>query len=289
MRAARGKKGTVVDVGHVLTATPLARQHEHELATARIRRRPRIPWSAFRRGRYPEAALALAADAQRSLAIGEYGSIDLFAWIASAMSLGGVPFDLVAASTRILADECRHAELCLRMASLCAGRDLTIEVDTRGFSAGKRRRALTIDELDLLFLEVAALGETLAAALLNACRRRASDPVARALFTSILGDEVHHARIGWYYFAWRAPQWGRAERQRVADRAGEIIVGVEPRFWNGRDADAGARAAADALGVLDSPTQREVVGRVMQDEIVPALDALGLGASHAWRVRKRGG
>jgi len=27
----------------------------------------------------------------------------------------------------------------------------------------------------------------------------------------------------------------------------------------------------------------------MEDEIVPALDALGLGASHAWRARKRGG
>jgi hypothetical protein len=28
---------------------------------------------------------------------------------------------------------------------------------------------------------------------------------------------------------------------------------------------------------------------VMEDEIVPALDALGLGASHAWRARRRGG
>jgi hypothetical protein len=26
----------------------------------------------------------------------------------------------------------------------------------------------------------------------------------------------------------------------------------------------------------------------MEDEIVPAIDALGLGASHAWRARDRG-
>jgi hypothetical protein len=30
------------------------------------------------------------------------------------------------------------------------------------------------------------------------------------------------------------------------------------------------------------------VRRIMEDEIVPALDAVGLGASHAWRVRRRG-
>jgi hypothetical protein len=275
-------------VRHALTATPLARLHEHELATGQVRRRPKIPWASFRRDRYPEAALALAADAQKNLAIGEYGSIDLFAWTASALALNGAPFDVVAAATRMLADECRHAELCLRMASLCAGRDLTIPVNRFGFG-GKDPRPLELGELDLVFVEVAAIGETLAAALLDACRRRARDAVARALFTSLLGDEVHHARIGWYYFAWRAPQWRRAERQRVADHAGEMVADVETRFWTGRDAPAAARPAAAALGVLDSPSQRETIRRVMEDEIVPALDALGLGASHAWRVRKRGG
>jgi len=278
----------VIRVGHVLTTTPLARQHEHELATGKVRKRVRIPWTSFRRGRYPEAALALAADAQKNLAIGEYGSIDLFAWTASALALNGAPFDIVAAATRMLADECRHAEYCLRMAILCAGRALTIPVDRQGFG-GPNPRPLVQAELDSVFVEVAAIGETLAAALLDACRRRARDAVARALFTSLLGDEVHHARIGWYYFAWRAPQWTRAERQRVADRAGEMVADVETRFWIGRDAPPEARAAADALGVLDSAAQRETIRRVMEDEIVPALDALGLGASHAWRARKRGG
>jgi hypothetical protein len=277
----------IIRVGRVLTGTPLARQHEHELETGKVRRRPRIPWGSFRRARYPERALALAADAQKNLAIGEYGSIDLFAWTASALSLNGAPFDIVAAATRMLADECRHAEYCLRMAALCAGRDLTIPVNRRGFG-GTDLRPLELAELDRVFVEVAAVGETLAAALLDACRRRARDVVARALFTSLLGDEVHHARIGWYYFAWRAPQWTRAERQRVADHAGEMVADVETRFWMGRDAPPEARRAADALGVLDSLSQREAIRRVMEDEIVPALDALGLGASHAWRVRKRG-
>ena len=36
------------------------------------------------------------------------------------------------------------------------------------------------------------------------------------------------------------------------------------------------------------PRRRRAVRAVMEDEIVPALDALGLGASHAWRARRRG-
>ena len=137
-------------------------------------------------------------------------------------------------------------------------------------------------------LDVSAIGETLSCSLLSACRERATDPMMRSLFTGIVVDEVHDAPLGWYYFAWRAPQWSRSERQRVADRAGEILVRIEPRFWRGRDAPPGARKAARALGVLESEGQREAVRCVMEDEIVPALDALGLGSSHAWRIRQRG-
>jgi hypothetical protein len=103
-----------------------------------------------------------------------------------------------------------------------------------------------------------------------------------------VADEVHHARLGWYYLAWRSPQWTRAQRQRVADRVGDLVVSIERRFWRGRDAPKAARTAARALGVLESVGQRAAVRAVMEDEIVPALDAIGLGTSHAWRIRERG-
>ncbi len=37
-----------------------------------------------------------------------------------------------------------------------------------------------------------------------------------------------------------------------------------------------------------SETQRHAVRSVMGEEILPVLDSLGLGASHAWRRRERG-
>jgi hypothetical protein len=279
-------KARTLEVRRVLTDTPLARQHERHLE--KPRRRPQIPWNKFRRSDYPKAALELAFDAQRALAGGEYGAVDLFARVASALALSGAPFDIVAEASRIVSDEIRHADYCYRMAALCGAREATVTLDASGFVAISKL-PLPQEELDFVLMEVSAIGETLAAALLAACQRRATDPVMHALFTSIVGDEVHHARLGWYYFAWRAPQWTHAERQRLADRVGELLLGVEPRFWLGRDAPPGARKAARALGVLDSQSQRAVVRQIMEDEIVPALDALGLGASHAWKARRRGG
>jgi hypothetical protein len=78
-----------------------------------------------------------------------------------------------------------------------------------------------------------------------------------------------------------------SEDSSPEDDCRENVVRIEERFSRGRDAPAGAKAAARALGVLDSPAQQAVIQRIMEEEIVPALDAIGLGASHAWKVRLR--
>jgi hypothetical protein len=265
-----------------LTNTPLARRHGRP---PRARART-IAWDAFHRAHYPDAALRLAIDAQTKLALGEYGAVDLFARLASALALNGAPFDLVAAAARIPAEEVHHAECALRLACALAGREIKVPFDRAPFDARWKKR-VDQETLDLLMLEVSAYTETLACALLSACLARASDPVVRSFFRLVVGDEVHHARLGWYYLAWRSEQWTRAERQRVANRAGELVVRAEVRFARGRDAPRTAKKAARALGVLDTEGQRAAVRAVMEDEIVPGLDALGLGASHAWRIRPR--
>lgn len=281
-------KGTeALRVRRVFTATPLAKEHERRTLRGRVRTPRQIPWQAFDRSRYPEPALLLATDAMMGLARGEYGAVDAFSRVASTLARNGAPLDLIAAAAEIPADEIRHAEYALRMASLYAGEEIAIQMAPDSFDMPWGAPA-GLEALDILMLELPTISETLAAALIDACRERAKDPVARALFSAITADEVHHLRLGWYYFAWREPQWTRAERQRVSDAAGQAILHIERQFWTGRDAPRGCRSAAAALGVLDSKTQRSVVRRVMQREILPGLDALGLGASHAWQVRLRG-
>lgn len=275
-------------IRRVLTRSPLARMHDKTLTGTLTRRAPRIPWSSFDRERYPAPVLALACKAQTMLATGEYQAVELFSRMAGGLALNGAPIDLVAACTRAASDEIRHADYAFRFAALLGAEDVAIELRSRR-TEQRWGTALDLETLDLMMIEIAAVGEALACALIRASRERATDVVARPLYVSILGDEVHHTRIGWYYLDWRAPQWTHAERQRAADHAGRMIVDIERRFWWGRDAPKGSEAAGRALGLLESEGQRVVIARIMEDEVVPALDQLGLGASHAWNVRKRGG
>lgn len=274
-------------VRRTLTETPLARAHERTLAKRARGRTPAIPWESFDRAQYPEPALALAFDTAAKLALGEYTAVDLFARIASSMTKVGAPFDLIAAATCVPTDEIRHADYAIRFAALCAGRkSVSLGLEERLLKAPSKRGS-ELARLDVSMVEIVAIGETLACALLGACAERATDPVAKALFDTILSDEIHHARLGWYYLTWRAPQWSARERQHVADRAGRFVMEIERRFARGRDAPRGSQSAARALGVLETRGQRAAVRAVMQEQIVPGLDALGLGASHAWKARSK--
>jgi hypothetical protein len=276
----------LVHVGRRLTETPLSRRHEQVVVGKGRRKIVEIPWESFDRTRYPEAALSLAAEAQRALAVGEYTAIDLFSRLSSALTSNGAPLDLVSAAARIPEDEARHADYALRYSSLLAGREAVLTFDPAA-QPWQWVGVASTELVDRMMLEVSAVGETLAAALLQACLDRAADPVARGVFASILADEVHHARLGWYYLTWRAPQWSLAERQRLADRCGEVIARLEVQFSRGRDAPRGSQKAARALGVLETRGQREALAAVVEGEILPGLDALGFGASHAWAVRQR--
>jgi hypothetical protein len=62
---------------------------------------------------------------------------------------------------------------------------------------------------------------------------------------------------------------------------------LEREFWIGRDAPRASADAARELGVLDSARQREAIRDVMETEIIPGLDALGLSGSASWAARDR--
>jgi hypothetical protein len=274
-------------VRRFLTATPLAQEHERRLFGKQQRRPRAILWTACDRSSFPKPARDLAVDSYVKLAAGEYGAVQLYGALTSAMALAGLPLDLITASAAICTDEARHADYAMQMTRVLTGEDVPIPLDKESLERPWKKDVTTVD-IDVVVLHVAAISETLSCGLVSACLERASDPTSRAVFQNLMADEVHHARFGWHYLSWRAPQWSRAERQHLADSMARNVVGIERRFWRGRDAPNSAFAAARALGVLESEGQRSVVREMMEEEIVPAIDALGLGGSHAWRARDRG-
>src|SRR5262249_24469250 len=168
-------------------------------------------------------------------------AVDHFGRLAAALARSGAPFDIVAACASIPSDEVRHSDLALRAAALCAGNPVAFEIDPAQMEA-EWPNPMTSVALDRIMVELPPISATLA--LLSECRARVTDPVLLAVYRNILADELHHARLGWYYLAWRAPQWSRDERQQVADRAGELVMAAEQHFFRGRDAPRGSKAAA---------------------------------------------
>ena len=173
-----------VQIRRVLTGSPLSRQHDRMLQGAG-RRPVEIPWARFDRSKYPAPALALACKAQTMLATGEYEAVDLFSRMTSALAVNGAPIDLVAAATRAASDEIRHADYAFRMAALLGDTE-DVRIEVRAQRAEERwGRALDLATLDLMMVDIVAVGEALACALITASRARATDPVARALFTRL--------------------------------------------------------------------------------------------------------
>lgn len=286
---ARSRESASVDSITVRLAhsgTPLSRRHEQMLNGKAARAPKAQPWSAFRQAEYPDAALAMARDLWLGLARGEYGAVGLFSKVAAGLTRLGAPLDFVHAAAQASTDEARHAELCLRMAGLCSDGDVELALEGPELDLILAPLANGLD-LDLTMIRGVAVSETLATALLTACQRRATERLSKSVLTTLVGDEVHHARLGWYYLAERAPHWSLAERQLLADATAEAVTRIEQEFWVGRDAPRGASTAARSLGILDSKAQRAVVRDAMENEILPGLDALGLGASKAWSIRPR--
>ncbi len=268
-----------------LTGSPLSRLFAQDVEGRSSQRRISIPWGSFHRDDYPVEALAVAADAMRWLATGEYTAVEGFARLTVAFSWHGVPYDLIAACARIPSDEIRHSEIAVRAAEKLSGypaERVPLPIDTRRPKKPGDVRG-TLRELDREVATLPALLETLAVGLLSEARRRATDPMMKAVYGAVLADEIHHARLGWYYLAWRAPQWTREDRQTLADALAPRIASRAAMISDGRTPPRGTARALRALGVMDAATQQTIVKRIMETEVVPGFDALGLGMSHAWR------
>jgi len=261
---------------------PLARQQLRELTRGAARRARAIPFSAFSPERYAPQALALASDQYGALARGERSAIGLFARLAAALDAFAAPREFVIAASAAAHDEARHAQYCEEFAVSC-GFDASLALAAPSQVEPEPRSLI---ELDIAMLRSVALSETLAAALLMSCRRLAREPVARALLTTLIADEIHHARLGWYYAASRAQGWSSEERQQVADALAEAVIRIESEFHWGRDAAEPFDQPTRALGVLSTSLQRSCIQDVVHNEILPGLDALGLNASKAWDNRE---
>jgi hypothetical protein len=144
-----------------------------------------------------------------------------FAYLADVLPAAGADPSLVALARRAITDERRHSELCWRLASRYAGRELP-PPQRLPVSIPRHRKASIELRRVLHVVGMSCLNETTGSAFLEQCRAGASSPLARAALHELLSDEIDHARLGWAFVA--SPAVSAAMRAELAAWLPELIA-----------------------------------------------------------------
>ena len=224
----------------------------------------------------PEPALELDGQAttcvveawlQRSASERRVG--EAFAVIAHELGRLRAPAPLQALAARAIDDELRHAELCRRVGSIYAGRELDAPAP---LPLTLPRHAEASHDLrpSLFVIGQSCFNETFASVVLETALARARDPLAVAALRELLSDEIDHARIGWWYLGTMSV----AARGALAPWLLHLAQ-TNAAMWLASD----RRTGPDELtshGVLTPTLVRESVTRALTDLIVPGFAAAGL-------------
>jgi hypothetical protein len=205
--------------------------------------------------REPEARWLRAARA-------EHASVAWFARAILELVALGAPLDLLEATQQALADEIRHARVCLELADIDAAPGTTsfafsplAALAPRG--GGVRRFALDT------FVE-GCVPETISA--IEAARAADDDALAvdvRTTLARIADDEAVHAALAWRTLAWAlAADGSDALRVELCARAGELR----------RAAFAAEAAAAPSAASAGAAAARSAWEKVIVPTLADLLD-----------------
>ena len=209
--------------------------------------------------------------------VDEHASSRVFAALLPQMMRAGVDVAFQAAAADAVVDELRHARLCAAVVEALGGEaraslpelDEVPRHDDVGPLEGLLRNVLSVSCLD----------ETVSVAFLESSRRQVTQSALRRVLTEILTDEVAHSRLGWQMLSSLAPRIDTRMRRRL----GEYLVPAFGRLFDRHGAAARALrpAGVEALGVVESRNSTAVFANVVNEVIVPRLEAFELPAREA--------
>ena len=209
--------------------------------------------------------------------VDEHVSSRVFAALLPQMMRAGVDVAFQAAAADAVVDELRHARLCAAVVEALGG-----EARAQLPELDEFPRHEDVEPLEALLrnvLSVSCLEKTVSVAFLENNRRNVSESALRRVLTEILTDEVAHSRLGWQMLSSLAPRIDKRMRHRL----GEYLVTAFAQLFERHRAAACVRRAtgADTLGVLDHQDSTTLFANVVNEVIVPRLEAFELPAREA--------
>lgn len=253
----------------------LALTSEHEIIAKP--RKTEIHWDDFRVDDFTPEQLDAAARDWRERALQEFHSLALFTQLTTQIHQLGAPLDWSGAFARMISDEVRHTDLCLKFCEKL-GRPAAPVIQQ--------------DELHLavrqpLHMHVRAgviaafcIGETLSGRMFKRCLQVATVPLAREVVAAIVVDESFHEGLGWELGALLMREITEKERDTLAlelpaliAHYGRLCGANAGPDWARREADGDP---APNFGTLTYAGYARAFFDGMAEDVIPGLVALGL-------------
>jgi hypothetical protein len=249
---------------------------------------PREQAPAFDRNRYPTALLARAAASWLGLCQDERESIIAATTVTTDLARLGAPPAILGMAARVIEDEVRHVEVCLRVlgalgtnstATPAEGMRIARDLGAMADTDGESRRAIEV-RLARALIARFAVGQSLSAACFATARATAREPLIAWAYTELLRDEARHGAFGARAGEWVIRHWSPAQRQTLwseclremqtfEQRVGGPVIDVPPTAARGK-------TAAAALGLLTPAASCGAVISSIPRWVLPHLARLGV-------------
>lgn len=245
--------------------------------------------------KYPDELVEHARQQWAGRAVAEYQSTAQFSELLHRLCIWGAPIELIGAATRLATDECRHAELCARVADRLGGR--------HGHEVSEEGLSLYAEEADPLLaiyrtiLSVCCFGETLSIPMLEAIEVVATDPICEQVAGVIAADETYHAHFGWEALELLDDRLEEEQRAQLQARLPGLFAHFEAACCGGLEA---LEALAETevviepgdpdepnLGTLTDMQYAAIFYHVIETRLMPGLESLGFDPVQAWHERPR--
>jgi hypothetical protein len=256
----------------------LTRQHD----AIALPRKGTVDWSAFDRSAFDDATLDAAAHAWRTRALQEFHSLALFTDLSAKLQLLGAPLDWSGAFARMIADEVRHTDLCMRTCE-ALGRPAQPDIEETELQLSSPA-ALRVHVRDVV-IAAFCIGETISGRMFRRALRAATVPLAREVVAAIVVDETFHAELGWELAALLMRDLQASEREEIVSRLPKLfshyarLCCASPgRAWAMREPEA---EGAPNFGTLTQAGYARAFFEGMEEDVVPGLCAIGLVEARA--------
>ena len=227
----------------------------------------------------PEAR-QMAIRTWRGRMVNEHVSAQVWSALVGQLLRAAIPPGLLAGVAEAVSDELRHAELCAAVVEALGGTAVArlppIEDVPAHAEVGPLEGALRN------VISVGCMSETVAVSVIRTEQAELEGTALGDVLSSILADEVAHARLGWKLLGICAPLLDADARSRLSaylvDALAHQVEHEVPMLPVLGKIDPSAVSA----GVCDGGFARSVFIDTIEQIIVPGLERAGLSASEAW-------